>query len=69
MKRKHYQLMPLNRYKPVYFYDEDNNLVTVYKSLNSACRAEKTSKSTLSNSIKTGNPFRRWTVTYTMINN
>lgn len=58
-----------HRYKPVYFYDEDNNLVTVYKSLNSACRVEKTSKSTLSNSIKTGNPFRGWTVTYTIINN
>lgn len=58
-----------HRYKPVYFYDENNNLVTIYKSLNSACRAEKASKSTISNCIKTGDSFRGWTVTYTIINN
>lgn len=59
-----------HRYKPVYLYDEGNNLVTIYKSLNSACRAEKASKrSTISTyCIKSGNSFRGWTVTYTLIN-
>lgn len=30
-----------HRKKPVYFYDDYNNLVTIYDSLNATCRGEK----------------------------
>lgn len=43
-----------HRYKPVYFYDPDSlELITIYESLNSACRAESANKTNFLNCIKT----------------
>jgi len=57
-----------HRYKPVYFYDEQLNLVTMYESLNATCRAEHANKNHLLKCINTGQLFRGWLVTYTQIN-
>lgn len=53
-----------HRYKPVYFYDEANNLVSMFSSLNAASKAEKANKNHLINCIKTGKLFRGWLITY-----
>lgn len=53
-----------HRLKRVYFYDEDNNLVTIYNGLNIACKQEGCSKATMSNSIKNNVLFRGWTVKF-----
>jgi hypothetical protein len=57
-----------HRYKPVYFYDGINNLITFYESLNATCRAEHANKNHMIECIKTGRPFRGYFVTYTPIN-
>jgi group I intron endonuclease len=55
-----------HRKKPVYFYDDYNNLVTIYDSLNATCRGENCNKTAtnLLNCIKTGKLFRGWLVCY-----
>ena len=53
-----------HRSKRVYLYDEDNNLVTIYNSLNTACKQEGCSKATMSNCIRNNVLFRGWTVKY-----
>jgi len=53
-----------HRYKPVYFYDEANNLVTMYESLNRTCRAEGANKNHMLDCINTPRLFRGWVVTY-----
>jgi len=53
-----------HRYKPVYFYDEADNLITMYESLNATCRAEGANKNNMIDCIKTPRLFRGWQVTY-----
>lgn len=54
----------IHRYKPVYFYDDMNNLVTMYESFNEARRQEKCNEKTLRTSIKEKKLFRGFRVTY-----
>jgi len=54
----------LHRFKPVYFYDEMNNLVTVYESFNDARRQEKCRANNLLSCIKEGILFKGYKVTY-----
>lgn len=53
-----------HRFNPVYFYDEMNNLVTMYESFNETRRKEKCSANTLLNCIKENKLFRGYKVTY-----
>ena len=53
-----------HRKKPVYFYDDYNNLVSIYDSLNATYRGENCNKTNLLNCIKTGKLFRGWLVCY-----
>jgi hypothetical protein len=57
-----------HRYKPVYFYDESKNLITMYPSLNATCRAENANKTNLLQCINTGKLFRGYLLTYSPIN-
>jgi hypothetical protein len=57
-----------HRYKPVYFYDEAKNLVTMYESLNATCRAESANKNNMLQCINTGKLFRGYLVSYNPIN-
>lgn len=57
-----------HRYKPVYFYDESKNLITMYESLNATCRAENANKTNLLQCINTGKLFRGYLLTYNPIN-
>jgi group I intron endonuclease len=57
-----------HRYKPVYFYDDANNLITMYPSLNATCKAEQAQKNNMVSCIRTGRLFRGYHVTYTPIN-
>lgn len=54
----------MKRLKRVYFYDEDNNLVTIYSGLNIACKQEGCSKATMSKAINNNVLFRGWTVKF-----
>jgi hypothetical protein len=59
-----------SRYKPVYFFYDMNNLVTVYESFNEARRQEKCRSNTLLSCIKEGKLFKGFKVSYSYkINN
>ena len=51
-----------HRFKPVYFRDEMDNLVTKYESFNECRRQEKCNSKTLLNCIKNGILFRGFKV-------
>ena len=53
-----------HRLKRVYFYDQENNLVTIYDGLNIACKQEQCSKATMSKCINNNELFRGWIVKY-----
>jgi group I intron endonuclease len=53
-----------HRFKPVYFYDEMNNLITIYESFSEARRQEKCRSNTLLSCIKEGKLFKGFKVSY-----
>jgi group I intron endonuclease len=53
-----------HRKKPVYFYDEMNNLVTMYESFSEARKQEKCRSNTLLACINEGKLFKGFKVTY-----
>jgi len=55
------------RIKPVYFYDESQNLITCYESVIATCRGERANKNHLLNCINNGLPFRGWLITFTQL--
>jgi hypothetical protein len=55
---------PIRRYKPVYFYDEMVNLITIYESFTEARRQEKCRSNKLLYCIKEGVLFKGFKVSY-----
>nr|QKS32170.1 GIY-YIG endonuclease [Sphaerobolus stellatus] len=64
IEKKRLKSKSIHRYKPVYFYDEMNNLITMYESFNEARRQEKCRANDLLSCIKEGTLFRGFIVTY-----
>lgn len=58
------KMKTLHRFKPVYFYDDMNNLVTIYESFNEARRKEKCRANNLLLCIKEGLLFKGFKVSY-----
>jgi hypothetical protein len=58
------KMKTLHRLKPVYFYDDMNNLVTIYESFNEARRKEKCRANKLLLCIKEGLLFKGFKVSY-----
>lgn len=54
----------IHRFKPVYFYDDLGNLITMYDSFSEARRQEKCRSNLLLECIKSGKLFRGFKVTY-----